>query len=297
MSIIKNLFSNKSKYESIIETAIKETNKNRPKASDNTVLEGVLKKFSTRFFQPFYHSRSLLWIALAPEIAKIYVVDNTAISTEEYRTNTDNPIECEYLFVANNIPYTAKMEKKPHGDQFGAVMAILEDGVLKKKYYVKSYYGYPASNKLNSTQALDLSSSYKFSSEDERVRQVEYQLPDLKEMFIYKTFELMNIGPKVHFLLNQYIRDGLFIATEDLCSKDKAFIVFGDAELSFEESAQILNLIRSEQSKDFKTTELNQYKVIIDFLEIDTIYRLFKISDANSGNFGFFKGDEEEKLF
>lgn len=38
----------------------------------------------------------------------------------------------------------------------------------------------------------------------------------LNEMFIYKVLELLNVGPKVHFVFNEHAKYGVFIATEDL---------------------------------------------------------------------------------
>ena len=35
-------------------------------------------------------------------------------------------------------------------------------------------------------------------------------------MFIYKVLELLNIGPKVHFVFNEHVKYGVFIATEEL---------------------------------------------------------------------------------
>lgn len=42
-------------------------------------------------------------------------------------------------------------------------------------------------------------------------------------MFIYKVLELLDIGPKVHFVFNEYVKYGVFIATEDLNVNDMMF--------------------------------------------------------------------------
>ena len=38
---------------------------------------------------------------------------------------------------------------------------------------------------------------------------------DFKELFTYKFLELMGLGSKIYFLVNPYLKDGLFIMSEN----------------------------------------------------------------------------------
>lgn len=46
---------------------------------------------------------------------------------------------------------------------------------------------------------------------------------DFKELFIYKVLEKLNIGPKVHFAINKYLKKGVFILSEDLSEGNRVF--------------------------------------------------------------------------
>ena len=54
---------------------------------------------------------------------------------------------------------------------------------------------------------------------------VDYTKPiNFKELFVYKVFDVLNIGPKVHFAINKNLKKSIFIFTEDLTEGNKKFI-------------------------------------------------------------------------
>jgi len=82
-----------------------------------------------------------------------------------------------------------KCEKKElAGIQGGLICNVTKSGVLVGKYHVKEHMGL-----------------------------ANYQNADLRKLCVYKLLELIQIGPKVHFLPNtHYSCFGLYIATEDV---------------------------------------------------------------------------------
>ena len=269
--------------------------------------------------QSFYHSRTLLGISLSSEILKIvyginekldislekigYNDEKINITEEIFKSNSSHnkKISRDYIFKLSskqngNINYSLKMNNKPKGCQFGALCTV-SDGKIYKSFYVKTYYGYPAKANLNSEAAIYASLSFKTSSDiiEESFHETEYSQIDFKELFVYKVLQLMELGPKIHFMINPYLKDGILLVTENLNDQDNIFFEMAKANgEGFIDIQSKLNDIRLGKYSDKK---YQSYNALIDLLEIDTVNRVFTLNDFNNGNFGYLIKKEEKLIF
>ena len=266
--------------------------------------------------QPFYHSRTLFGLALVPQILTlaygpletgelaIRKVDyaNQQVHSQEFieeirkkgylLSSSQKPTKVrEYNFIfsptaSSTHPYTVQIRNKINGGQFGGIF-IASDGTTPKSYFVKTYYGYPAKAGLNSEAAFEATTTGIMSSDllDGSAIEAPYNQVDFKELFTYKVLELIGLGPKVHFMLNPYLKDGLFIVSEDLNSPDFEFIEMGKNSNGANAYivTELMDLrLGSTDIKDYQT-----FHALTDMLEIDTINRIFTLNDFNTGNFGY----------
>jgi len=118
---------------------------------------------------------------------------------------------------------------------------------------------------------------------------------DLKELFTYKVLDLIELGPKVHFMVNPYLKDGLFIITEDLNSQDYEFIEIGKLSIMGIQ-APIDHVLNQLRMGEINRDEYQSFISVIRMLEIDTINRIFTLNDFNTGNIGFLQQVEKEKV-
>lgn len=260
--------------------------------------------------QPFYHSRSLFGLAIAPEIIKLAYgqsPNTTTVSMEKlgysdevvhskeevqemrgrgYIGTTSKPSKKVKEYKFSFPPFTVTVSNKLGGGQFGGIF-IASDGKSKKKYFVKSYYGYPAKANLNSEAAFGYTTTSKMTSDitEDQFLEPAYEQVNLKELFTYKVLELIGLGPKVHFVVNSYLKDALFIVTEDLNTKTFDFVTMDkiDEGIVPYVNVELLN-IRRGITQD---SEIQTFSGLIGMLEIDTINRIFTLNDFNEGNFGY----------
>ena len=269
--------------------------------------------------QSFYHSRTLLGISLSSEILKIvyginekldislekigYNDEKINITGEIFKSNSshDKKISRDYIFKLSskqngNINYSLKMNNKPKGCQFGALCTV-SDGKIYKSFYVKTYYGYPAKANLNSEAAIYASLSFKASSDiiEESFHETEYSQIDFKELFVYKILQLMELGPKIHFMINPYLKDGILLVTENLNDQDNIF--FEMAKANGEGFIDIQSKLNDIRLGKYSDKEYQSYNALIDLLEIDTVNRVFTLNDFNNGNFGYLIKKEEKLIF
>ena len=274
------------------------------------------KVFYKLISQPFYHSRTLLGISLSSEILKIaydinekldislekigYDDKKINVTEEIFKSNSSNNkrISKEYNFKFSSkkdgkINYSLKINNKHKGGQFGALCTV-SDGSTYKSFYVKTYYGYPAKANLNSEEAMNASISLKRSSDFISDSETEYSQVDFKELFVYKVLELIELGPKIHFIINPYLKDGVLLVTENLNDPENKFIEMAKTTgIDFIDIKSKLNVIRSGKYND---KEYQSYNALIDLLEIDTVNRIFTLNDFNSDNFGYLeKNDNSEE--
>ena len=275
----------------------------------NYVNQNVYFKLIT---QPFYHSRTLFGIIISPQILElvfgIKVAKKFMLEKIDYENNKITKFEIdnikspsekpkkykEYALIFQSmkeekINYTVKIQNKGKGGQFGGIFFV-NDNKITKSYFAKSYYGYPAKPNYNSEMALSASISKKQSSDivNDNFYETTYSKVNFKELFIYKVLESMGLGPKVYFLVNPYLKDGLYIISENLNDQNKEFIEiskFGNEEF-YEVLEPLMKLIKGEY-KDNKIYD--SYNGLVDLLEIDIINRIFTLNDFNSDNFGILK--------
>lgn len=275
----------------------------------NYVNQNVYFKLIT---QPFYHSRTLFGIIISPQILElvfgIKVAKKFMLEKIDYENNKITKFEIdnikspsekpkkykEYALIFQSmkeekINYTVKIQNKGKGGQFGGIFFV-NDNKITKSYFAKSYYGYPAKPNYNSEMALSASISKKQSSDivNDNYYETTYSKVNFKELFIYKVLESMGLGPKVYFLVNPYLKDGLYIISENLNDQNKEFIEiskFGNEEF-YEVLEPLMKLIKGEY-KDNKIYD--SYNGLVDLLEIDIINRIFTLNDFNSDNFGILK--------
>ena len=276
------------------------------------------KVFYKLISQPFYHSRTLLGISLSSEILKIayginekldislekigYNDTKINVTEEIFNSNSSHnkKISKEYNFKFSSkkdgkINYSFKISNKQKGGQFGALCTV-SDGNTYKSFYVKTYYGYPAKANLNSEVAMNASISLKTSSDfiGDSYPETEYSQVDFKELFVYKVLELIELGPKIHFMINPYLKDGVLLVTENLNDPENKFIEMTKTnELNFDIQSK-LNAIRLGKYND---KEYQTYNALIDMLEIDTVNRIFTLNDFNTDNFGYLIKKEENVIF
>jgi hypothetical protein len=276
------------------------------------------KVFYKLISQPFYHFRTLLGISLSSEILKIafginekldislekigYNDTKINVTEEIFNSNSSHnkKISKEYNFKFSSkkdgkINYSFKISNKQKGGQFGALCTV-SDGNTYKSFYVKTYYGYPAKANLNSEETMNASISLKTSSDfiKDSYPETEYSQVDFKELFVYKVLELIELGPKIHFMINPYLKDGVLLVTENLNDPENKFIEMTKTnELNFDIQSK-LNAIRLGKYND---KEYQTYNALIDMLEIDIVNRIFTLNDFNTDNFGYLIKKEENVIF
>ena len=273
------------------------------------------KVFYKLISQSFYHSLTLLGISLSSEILKIayginekldislekigYDDKKINVTEEIFKSNSSHnkKISKEYNFKFSSkkegkINYSLKISNKKKGGQFGALCTV-SDGNTYKSFYVKTYYGYPAKGNLNSEAAMNASISLKTSSDliGDSYPETEYSQVDFKELFVYKVLEMIELGPKIHFMINPYLKDGVLLVTENLNDSENKFIEMAKTtELDFTDIQSKLKAIRLGK---YNEKEYQSYNALIDLLEIDTINRIFTLNDFNTDNFGYLIKKEE----
>ncbi|MFN7098044.1 MAG: hypothetical protein ACK4PR_10895 [Gammaproteobacteria bacterium] len=175
----------------------------------------------------------------------------------------------DVLFEKQNKTIIKKtFTPKTSGDQLGRKLIIAYCDSEKKEhnisYFIKTHQHGSRS---------DHSGSFSLSASP----------VDLKELFVYKVFEYLGIGPKTHFFFNPLSRGGFFIATQDLgftkrTDKTKFFLTFSKIN-------ETLNLTKIEEEK------------IKGLARIDLITRIFLLTDvtSNSANFGCVSSNQSKE--
>lgn len=202
-----------------------------------------------------------------------------------------------------NKRYQALMKNKSDvgGKQFGIILNLKEENQLNKKFFIKAYMGYYTNAVKKSTGNAETESTIQDNSHSvtgtTNIRVMN--ILDLKEPFVYKVLEQLNIGPQTNFIINPYINNGFYIATDDLNIENKQkFIEIGsikgntgleNTELGFTNLLYTFlksNNLSIQQNKD-------RDNVFVEVIKTDIIARLFKLRDFNTGNFGcIVKNDE-----
>ncbi|MDR0614717.1 MAG: hypothetical protein LBF82_01965 [Lactobacillales bacterium] len=241
------------------------------------------KVFFERVVQVLYHSRRLLAATICPQIIKTYgIADAQDI---RYRTikqpitegpnagGERNTQVCEFTFQSK--PYACLLRKKTSGTHFGAFVDIgeIEEPkpddlpILKeetcKRFFLKAYHGYPAlENKDSGDTKLDTEELRTSVSSDPHAKPAAPL--DLSEPFVYKLLEHLDLGPKVHFMINPYINNGFYIVTEDLNSGGNQFF-------ELDQISDVELLLEDEKSHSKIVNDLTLASILVNILDLSDI--------------------------
>ena len=238
-------------------------------------------------------------------------------------------IQKKYKVIQGTLEYPEELiiRKKKNGKQMGFI-AKIKDQTKSNTYFIKTYRHYPITAEQAGTEIQLNHSSANFSYSKEQIKPLG-QIIDLKEPFTYKAFEFLNIGAKVDFHINPYIRYGFlnigakvdfhinpyirygfYIISEEI----PHFIEIGELNSIYKTNESFMNGMESlEQFKKDITlnpssitekqfiAHLNR-KVIVSLTEFDIINRIFTIGDFNDGNIGLIddpkqKTENEDHFF
>ena len=276
------------------------------------------KTFFRRLNQIFYHSRRLLTATIAPQIIEKYGAtgvneDEIKYSTVQSTTKTsdeeDSPSSslisqmptsttvqvCE--FQKDDVNYACLFHEKQAGVHFGALieigvtnakdeegLPIIEDA-NKRAYYLKAYHGYPAVKEKQSSHAYTDSTTMVTTTQSDP-RGLRVQELNIKEPFIYKLLENLQVGPVVYFMINPYINNGFYIITEDLNTDSVSFVE--------------LNQLKEIFSSISPSSSLNpiQLKMMTDLTEMNLLTNILELGDIKPDNIGYVlpQGSEETQI-
>ena len=276
------------------------------------------REFFKRLNQIFYHSRRLLAVTIAPQIIEKYGAtgvneDEIKYSTVQSTTKTsdeeDSPSSslisqmptsttvqvCE--FQKDDVNYACLFHEKQAGVHFGALieigvtnakdeegLPIIEDA-NKRVYYLKAYHGYPAVKEKQSSHAYTDSTTMVTTTQSDP-RGLRVQELNIKEPFIYKLLENLQVGPVVYFMINPYINNGFYIITEDLNTDSVSFVE--------------LNQLKETFSSISPSSSLNpiQLKMMTDLTEMNLLTNILELGDIKPDNIGYVlpQGSEETQI-
>ena len=207
------------------------------------------------------------------------------------KTNFDNRDRLQ-LFYNNGIILTLT---RKHGAQFGGKLSFMENN-KEKQYFVKTSFGYPVFNKenniyINTIDQMKSSNYSTFKSYSQSSYDVvsatagDNLLLNLKEPFVYKVLEQLDIGPKTDFIINPYIKHGFYIMTEDLNANGNSFTEMRRVDnMPIRVNVDVTLGQLFQGDLDFNV--YSSFLSLISFNEVDIVNRIFTLNDFNTGNFG-----------
>ena len=259
-------------------------------------------RFFQRLKRSFYYSKRLLVTSLSSGIADVFLRHNeiqSAVEIDKYIAESDTGSKTRnYGFKFNNRYSVHLMPKS--GAQFGAKVEIvdLERQHEKSVYFLKSYFGYPATNNAHTGTILNLTTTQK--SDNVHAGNL-YSKLNWKEPVIYKVLESLQFGPKVSFLINPVLNDGFFILSKDM--NDAAnnisfreakdfFKIRDNIRLNQEDQIRRAFLIRANMLRGMEfINHINGQFIndglIVNITELELFAGIFRLSDLNNGNFGY----------
>ena len=273
--------------------------------------------------QTIYHSKTLLSTATYQPIISLYlnllnvdkncIKDNLKIKPtrtahfesisnipteeyDEYRISKIHGMDFEYMDMGGHYEqYRLLFQQKESGVTFGSYVIIGKKVVKNKtqkivdakKFFLKTYYGYPAENGFDSdgilTTTVDWGASSINQVDDSSLLKNSKPL-DLVEPFVYKVLEELNFGPKAYFIINPYIKNGFYILTEDLSDKKNSFVLARDWEfngkITFKDIVEpVMNAVPNIKDNLF----------LINVREAHIASLILNLSDIKDDNIGFIK--------
>lgn len=278
-----------------------------------------LTKLNEKMSKVFLNSKRLMFQQISQQLLKTYGIDIFAVENlyVDYISETDL---CRYMtFKYNNHIYKVQQQEKSGGVNFGFVLNIYRNAntneleTTKKqsnfeldkndelidRFFIKKYYKgtiYTKANNVDSAQSLgtkipSMTSTSFTTSQTEGSKSVvnkreSERFLDLKEPFIYKILEQLNLGPEVHFIINPYINRGFYIATKDI-SGNGYFSTMNPMEKKIEVEL-------SGENKFLKNiTEENIKNLSIGLSELNLVGLIYSLEDLNTGNYGYIFPNEK----
>lgn len=197
-----------------------------------------------------------------------FVLFNYANAEPEHLKNAARQYFTQLFSEQNKKILQIDFAPKPDGDQLGQKMFIQyqapdSENKLRIAYYVKTHQ-HGSNSRASSSKSVDA-----------------------KELFIYKVFEYIGIGPKAYFFFNPLSVGGFFIATQDM-----SFTKQPNKTKFFHTYEKILK--SSELQKSFLKKDEATYQALSS---MDILARIFRLRDVttNSGNFGCVLSDIRQK--
>ncbi|MGI4852374.1 MAG: hypothetical protein ACRYGR_10615 [Janthinobacterium lividum] len=173
---------------------------------------------------------------------------------------------------------------KNDGDQTGARMIISlvkndTEEKLDKTYYIKTHQEGSQGNRTSSS------------------------ILDPKEVFIYKLFELIKVGPKAHFFSSHLSGTGVYIATQDAGFTKKTNKRSTTSFETFDKFTQdyVQNVLASSTHKQLSPEQkeiIDKDKLLLKNISTaDLLARIFRLTDltTNLSNYGFKIKAEEPR--
>lgn len=213
-------------------------------------------------------------------------------SIQPYENKLDRKIQYNFYSNSQEIPiFITKIEQKGDfkGAQLGGkVTKTSENGSFN--YFLKTHQ--------DGNRKKQISRNYS------SITTVDCDKVNLKELFIYKLLEKIEIGPKTNFFVNPISKNNLIIATEDIAARGGTFYIAADFKKFqlytglFDNTTNEIdndkNVVRlkSDPSKQISLELLNDLKS--KFTRLDLLNRALCLNDVNEGNYGLIKDSNNE---
>ena len=250
---------------------------------DTTATKPAKYSLIKKINSSIYSSRKLFFSVLAEHLT----------DQNLQKTNFDNGDQLQ-LFYDNGIILTLT---RKHGAQFGGKLSFRNNNE-EKQYFVKTSFGYPIFNRDRENGAyIDtdeqmLSSRYStfMSRSKSNLNAKSATVVDLKEPFVYKVLEQLDIGPKTDFVIDPYIKHGSYIMTENLNRNNDSFVEMGKVEyipIRMNIDVKLGQLFQGDLDFD----KYKSFLSLVNFNEIDIVNRVFTLDDFNTGNFGILNNE------
>lgn len=193
----------------------------------------------------------------------------------------------EFFDSNNNKQMIISTDKKPHGSQFGLVLYEKNtDGDIINKFFLKTHQDGSREN---------FCSSDMFTSKTLATAKPV----NLKELFLYKLLEKINIGAEVSFLVNSFTKNTVNISTKNIDS----FVMAGLLNANFSINKDLFDYTKNEIDKENNIVKLKSNSDIqmsielfeelkSKFTRFDLLNRALCLEDMNEGNYGLVKNTD-----
>ena len=179
----------------------------------------------------------------------------------------NNKIIYDFLDSNETVVFSTVVNKKRFGIQFGGIINIKMKQNKEERMFFKTHQN--GSRFTNYSGVLYHSRSLSLA-----------EPANIRELFIYKVLEKLNMGPEVTFIVNPFVKQDLYIVTKDLSNT-----------ISNEIFTTAINIMSKEKIDQL----ISDKDVILEFTKFDLINRILGLDDLNPGNYGILS--KENKNF